>query len=1043
MTNAREAADPVDRLCESVALGQADDPLAPITVVVPSPFARVQLRRAVGGRQGICNVGFRTWPELTNELGRAAAGPSGRVPTPRMVNEALRQVLSSTSSPLDSFARSPLARAELASVLYELWRAGPSLLSRLAEHGGRAESLVRTLGAVDAHLAKHGFVDPGRLLELAATAPLDPGVIGAVVLWYPRPARARDQAVLDHLVHSGVPLTTIAATADRPGSVELVIECSDPDEEVRVITRRLLGAVEAGMPLWRQAIIHPPLDRYRRIISQQLTAANVASSGPSPMMLAQSVTGRTLVGLLELAQGDWRRVDVVRWLGAAPITSGPGGTRVPVHRWDDISARAGVVAGLEQWRHRLDRFAGGGAKRDPHVAHDEPEIHSARALVEFVERLAAELGTPGTRWSEWSAWALRLLDLYLAPEDRTEEWGPAELAAARAVRHVLVELGGLDDVAPSTDLIAFRHAVEAELASNPVRDDTQIAWPGSEDDSDSDSDVLSDHVGLPGPVGTGVFVGTPTDARGLAFGRVYVVGLADQFLPGVTRQSSLIGESEIDDGQWPTGERRAAELLDDLRSVVGLAEGPAVVSWPFVDPRTGRENGRSRWLDQNGPLGAGWADETVPSFQADLNGPFATSVPLSAPDRLLGELARAVSLGGSVENHPAVAGDRSRGVRAPVPPLGESIEAARSPLVGGFSRFEGNVGPNRARGIADELSATGLEQYATCPRRYLLGRELKLDPRFRPEENEEMEARDRGTLVHEILATYVSERIGTDAPASLDRLMEIAQQRFSVAEDEGRCGPPLMARVERATLLRELGRFFEEDTLEPQAVELGFGRFGASADVADDRLVGSAELGVVGGHVGAVEVGLGPGRTVRFGGSVDRIDRGPNGSLVVSDYKTGRQRGLGDLRLDPVAAGTKLQLPIYALAAQAYLDWDGPIHARYWLLSWDRDRDSYFCTIDDRLLGRLREIVSDIVAGIEAGAFPAVPGDETFRPSGPTFKNCRYCDFDRLCPSDRDRRWSIVREAGETVPIVALSQPPGDELRDLVQTQAVNLMGDR
>jgi hypothetical protein len=473
VTNAREAADPVDRLCESVALGQADDPLAPITVVVPSPFARVQLRRAVGGRQGICNVGFRTWPELTNELGRAAAGPSGRVPTPRMVNEALRQVLSSTSSPLDSFARSPLARAELASVLYELWRAGPSLLSRLAEHGGRAESLVRTLGAVDAHLAKHGFVDPGRLLELAATAPLDPGVIGAVVLWYPRPARARDQAVLDHLVHSGVPLTTIAATADRPGSVELVIECSDPDEEVRVITRRLLGAVEAGMPLWRQAIIHPPLDRYRRIISQQLTAANVASSGPSPMMLAQSVTGRTLVGLLELAQGDWRRVDVVRWLGAAPITSGPGGTRVPVHRWDDISARAGVVAGLEQWRHRLDRFAGGGAKRDPHVAHDEPEIHSARALVEFVERLAAELGTPGTRWSEWSAWALRLLDLYLAPEDRTEEWGPAELAAARAVRHVLVELGGLDDVAPSTDLIAFRHAVEAELASNPVRDDTQ------------------------------------------------------------------------------------------------------------------------------------------------------------------------------------------------------------------------------------------------------------------------------------------------------------------------------------------------------------------------------------------------------------------------------------------------------------------------------------------------------------------------------------------------------------------------------------------
>ena len=56
-------------------------------------------------------------------------------------------------------------------------------------------------------------------------------------------------------------------TADRHGSVGLVIACSDPDEEVRVITRRLLEAVEDGVPLWRQAIIHPPLDRYRRIVS--------------------------------------------------------------------------------------------------------------------------------------------------------------------------------------------------------------------------------------------------------------------------------------------------------------------------------------------------------------------------------------------------------------------------------------------------------------------------------------------------------------------------------------------------------------------------------------------------------------------------------------------------------------------------------------------------------------------------------------------------------------------------------------------------------
>ena len=197
------------------------------------------------------------------------------------------------------------------------------------------------------------------------------------------------------------------------------------------------------------------------------------------MTLAQSVTGRTFVGLLELAKGDWRRADVMRWLGAAPITSGPRAPRVPVNRWDAVSARAGVVEGLEQWRHRLDRFAAGGVKGDLHVAHSDADKQSARALVEFVDGLAEELGTPCIRWSEWAAWALRLLDLYLAPEDRIDEWPAAELVAAREVRHALLELGGLDDVAQTADLIAFRHAVEAELASNPVRDEGQIAWPGS------------------------------------------------------------------------------------------------------------------------------------------------------------------------------------------------------------------------------------------------------------------------------------------------------------------------------------------------------------------------------------------------------------------------------------------------------------------------------------------------------------------------------------------------------------------------------------
>jgi ATP-dependent helicase/nuclease subunit B len=1028
---------PLVRLGEVIAGLQADDPFYPVAVIVPSLFTRVQLRRAIGGTEGVCNVEFRTWGELTAELGRRAAGSSARAPTPRVVNEALRQVLSGTSSPFASFAHSPAARSELVVLLYELWRAGPSLLLRLSGRGGRAGSLVTTLTDVEAHLAGHGFADPGRLLDLAATAPVDRRSLGAIVRWYPSPVRGRDRAVLDHLEASGVTVTTISTGGGGAGAIERVVGCSDPDEEVRVMLRQVITAVEAGTPLWRQAIIHPAGERYRRIAHQQLADAGVASSGRSPMTLAQSISGTALAGLLELAGGAWRRADVMRWLESAPITDGRRGNRVPVSRWDAVSAKAGVIEGLDQWRTRLRRFAEGVGEGDRPTAQHDAERHSARGLAAFVDGLASELDPGCTRWSEWAAWGTRVLDRYLDPEDRSEEWPAAELVAARLVRELLADLGGLDDVGATADLVAFRHAVEDELASHPVRDDSGVARPASENDPGVDA-VLD--VALSGPVGSGVFVGSPTEARGLAFDRVHVVGMADQFLPGVAQQSALVPEAELGD-DWPTNARRAEELLDDLRAVLELADGPAWVSWPRIDPRTGREHGRSRWLDAAIGLGGAWTEENVPSFEADLTGTDAASFPLSAADRLLSDLARAVLAGRPLEHHRAVIGADPTSPGRSMPPMGLSVAAARSPIGPGFSRFEGHVGPGHARGIDEELSATRLEAYATCPRKYLLERELGLSERFRPEAAEQIEPKYRGTLVHEILATYVGERINDGAPASLDRLIELAEMRFSVADQEGRCGPPLMGRVERATLIWELRRFFEEDTLEPVAVELGFGRLGAKDDIAGDRLEPSADVSSLGHSVGAVELELAGGRTVRFGGSVDRIDRAPSGSLVVSDYKTGREHAANALKSDPVAQGTRLQLALYALVARAYRESDGPVLARYWFTAWNREDETLSCTVDDTVLNRLREVVSTIADGIGAGAFPGVPGNVAYRPGRVTFDNCVYCDFDRLCPADRDRRWSTVQATAEVEPVIALLETPNDDLRGIVAPAKANLLG--
>jgi len=49
-----------------------------------------------------------------------------------------------------------------------------------------------------------------------------------------------------------------------------------------------------------------------------------------------------------------------------------------------------------------------------------------------------------------------------------------------------------------------------------------------------------------------------------------------------------------------------------------------------------------------------------------------------------------------------------------------------------------------------------------------------------------------------------------------------------------------------------------------------------------------------------------------------------------------------------------------------------------------------------------------IVTGVRAGSFPAVSGeDDEFYGK---FKNCRYCDFDRLCSRRRDHEQAAKQE---------------------------------
>jgi RecB family exonuclease len=289
----------------------------------------------------------------------------------------------------------------------------------------------------------------------------------------------------------------------------------------------------------------------------------------------------------------------------------------------------------------------------------------------------------------------------------------------------------------------------------------------------------------------------------------------------------------------------------------------------------------------------------------------------------------------------------------------------------------------------------------------------------RPEARDRMSPRDRGTLIHDVLEQFLRQHPRDDpehAWSADERaaLRSFATEQCENAERDGLTGRSVLWAIDRTRILRELERVLDADEvvraergLVPHGFEVGFGH-------DDDDLP-------------PVQIELGSGVPVRFRGRIDRVDRATDGHIEVFDYKTGHLDLKPDaLAEDPVIAGRRLQLAIYGLAVRQG-DPSQAVRASYWFT-----RES----VDDALLGfeldattdeRVHDVLDLMADEISSGHFPAYPGpDNYFR--GPD--NCRYCDYTRLCPPDRVRRFERRRDEPEFAGIRWLAEGPDDDAID-------------
>lgn len=1124
-----------------VSEAKAGDALAPVTLIVPSNYTGLALRRALGAgrapqgdamtpagslsrrsapgeptgaRRGIAALTTLTLGGLAERLAAASLQAAGRRPLSGLMTAAvIRSVLASQPGLFDAVAGHHQTAEALQATYRELRDLHADQAGRLRSSSERARGVADICRRVR-QLVEDGWYDEIDLLAEAARLAAAPSPetsatlreLGALALYLPRRLSQAEVSLVRALAagHVGTaavtvlvgvtgrrhadsgarltcerlgapldsqPLAASASTAAAPQSSRRIVSVTDPDEEVRFVVRSVAADLADGISPQRIAVFYGANEPYGRIFEEQFEAADIDIYGSTARTLAESVYGRFARGLLALADAGLPvprlgRRDVFDLLAGAKVPLSARRERVggqffvPDSKWERLTRAARVTGGAD-WSLRLADHASELRQRAADErAGDDPSETSARRLddeadecakvVAFIDELRARLdeGRAATTWPRLCEWLRGVLHRYVGLVSRdswTSTWPAWERTAAERVEGVLDRLAQLREFESRIDLSAMAQVLDGELSQPHGRSGTE---------------------------GRGIYAGPLAGAPDISAQRVYIVGAVEGVLPARSVPDSIISPEERQalDGALARQADATADQHRMLLAALAAAGERCTLVLPRGDLRQNSEHVPSRWLaaasgsraDQNG--GAYFSDgyldadalraaaldpdiEGVTEVPSYLAGVRQASFPATETEYDAALLLRAAAAGSTSE---AALAAQAAPLRDP--DFRAGIEMVRGRASSQFTRFDGNLSGviDSADALAETVSATRLEAWASCPRKYLFEHLLGVRAVEEPEEILRLGPLERGQLMHEAIDRFLTPRIsgtadiagdsseasgsgerrGLPGPgrpptdAERDELVSIGAELADEYERRGLTGHPTLWERDRAALLADLGELLDRDQAREAATR--------GHVVSSEFRFGFA------GMPSAVIFELGDGTMVRLRGVIDRVERTGDGGLVVIDYKTGaygrfRSAVVGTRSRPPDATGrgTMLQLPVYALAAAQHLGHDGTggtdghdgtvALAAYWFITSAPGQWQWLpVRVDADLMNRFSEVVTTIVGGIRRGIFPGHAEPQQGR-SG--YVPCRCCDPDGIGTADVANAWKLKRGDPALVEYAALVEP--------------------
>ncbi len=752
-------------------------------------------------------------------------------------------------------------------------------------------------------------------------------------------------------------------------------------DEVSAMAKEILRLIaEEGVALDEIGVVARSLETYGAVIKEVFAQHRISIDASIEEPLAQFPLTQAALLLLNLPAKDYLRSDVIDLLSSPYFQGNRGGEAVDLRPdlWDLATRELAICKSMKEWQ-RLERHAAKDLILSQASPDGEPRsitISAAqiRVLLTTLKRVAADLSRlpPLASWSEYAGSWKDLLKIYFGiAAEAPGEGSSTNVVIGAQIATLLDRIGALDAVRAEISLREFSQTFQHWLESSPLAASRQK--------------------------NKGVAVLNATEARGLSFRALFVVGMNEGVFPRTIREDAFLRDRDREvierDLGYKVGQKFAAfdeeKLLFTL--LVTAARERLYCSFQRSD-ETGRVLAPSWYLaDLKHALGGISAkqlkEETLPRSITDksIHEPFSHE-DLLLPEELAIRLSlagkEAVSLIEAVDLSPAL---YEAGIKAI-----ERLDLS-SQRLDEYDGMLASIEEHRRHFSQRGLSPTGLELYGRCPFQYFALQVLGLERLEAPEELGGPSMADFGSLGHVILRTAYQELMDrgyfTTAAPEIDAdaiLTAAAQRAFAEYEAEHPTGYPLawenlcenLTETVRAILYCDL-KELRESGYRPVALETS----------TADKLSADWPQPLQGFPVY---------------GRMDRIDIDQAGNrLRIVDYKFKRGSSPSSVDRDLRKAalrGEKLQPPIYSVLGKRW----GEVHqleagalsgeASFFYIAprWREGPlviESFgFADLSGKLGAEIKKTVAQLVEGIQAGRFFLQRG-----------QHCQYCEVTEIC----------------------------------------------